>query len=52
MNFFDVLMTDNEVVTSNDMVRACMDDTFEGITIQVSKHCYRWRFLWYSFHEV
>lgn len=34
MNYFDVLMTDDEVITSTDMVRACMDETFDGITIQ------------------
>ncbi|GMI01784.1 hypothetical protein TrVE_jg7205 [Triparma verrucosa] len=34
MNFFDVLMQDDEVVTSTDMVRACMDETFDGVTIQ------------------
>lgn len=34
MNFFDAVTTDNEVVTSTDLVRACMDETFNGITIQ------------------
>ena len=34
MNFFDVLKTDNEVVTDSDLVRGCMDETFDGITVQ------------------
>jgi hypothetical protein len=34
MNFFDAVTTDNEVVTSTDLIRACMDETFDGITIQ------------------
>jgi len=34
MNFFDALMEGDEVVTSTDMVRACMDETFDGLTIQ------------------
>ena len=34
MIFFDAVTTDNEVVTSTDLIRACMDETFDGITIQ------------------
>ncbi|GMH71993.1 hypothetical protein TrRE_jg7571 [Triparma retinervis] len=34
MNFFDAVAADNEVVTSTDLIRACMDETFDGITIQ------------------
>jgi hypothetical protein len=34
MNFFDALKHDNEIVTETDVVRGCMDETFEGITVQ------------------
>ncbi len=34
MNFFDALTVDNEVVTSTDMIRACMDETIDGLTVQ------------------
>ena len=34
MSFFDKLHTNDDVVTSLDSVRACMDETFDGITVQ------------------
>ena len=39
MNFFDALVEGDEVVTSTDMVRACMDETFDGITVQDKVRC-------------
>jgi len=34
MGFFDVLQADNEIVTDHGLVRGCMDEQIEGITVQ------------------
>ena len=34
MSFFDAVNYEDEVVTSSDYIRACMDETFDGIVVQ------------------